>query len=115
MLRGGDLKFQCDVMEPPNAQGSRGQEIGTSAVYLKGVPFSMEALSGRELEQARANWAEATYTVQMYGDPNKPIKPSHWLKFGDRLMSIGHVDDKQQNGVELTLTCGELTNLKVPK
>lgn len=107
------LRHQCDVMEPPKAQGSRGQEIGNSTTYLKGVPCSIETISGRELEQARATWSESTYRVQMYGDPRKPITSGHWLKFGERRMSIGHIDDKHQNGIELTLICGELQNLKV--
>jgi SPP1 family predicted phage head-tail adaptor len=110
-----NARHQCDVMEPSNALGSRGQEIGGSAIYIPSVPFSLETLNGRELEQARANWAEATYRVQMQGNPHKPITSSHWLKFGDRRLSIGHVIDEQQNGQLLTLICGEMQNLKVPK
>jgi SPP1 family predicted phage head-tail adaptor len=110
-----NARHQCDVMEPSNALGSRGQEIGGSVVCLRGVWFSLDTLSGRELEQARANWAEATYRVQIQGNPHKPITPSHWLKFGDRRLSIGQVIDEQQNGQLLTLICGEMQNLKVPK
>lgn len=106
-----DIVHICDVLEPPNAQGDRGQLIGNDKTYIREVPCGIEHLSGREGEIARATFGAATVRVTMRGDPAKPIKPAMRLKVqgfaGERLLEIGDVKDVKQNGQLYELICGE--------
>jgi head-tail adaptor len=102
-----NLRHRCDVMEPPNAQGGYGEGIGQDGVYLRGIPCSLEHLSGREGEVARATFAAATHKVTLYGDPRKPIRKSHSLRVGERILHIADIKDVMQNGEQLELICGE--------
>lgn len=106
-MRAGDLRHRCDVLETPNAQGGYGEGIGNDGVYLRNIPCSLEHLSGREAEVARATFGAATHKVKMYGDPRKPIKKTHTLKVGERILHIADVKDVMQNGHQYELLCGE--------
>lgn len=111
MLRAGDLRHQCDIYAPGTSSDNRGQHHGKTLIR-KGVPCSVETLSGRELEQARATWTEATYKVEMYGDPRRPIDETCWLEMNGRRMNIAHKSDPDFNEIKLTLLCGELKPLE---
>lgn len=106
-----NMSHQCDIYRPGSAKDSRGQEHGKRLVR-KGVPCSIATLSGRELEQARATWAEAAYRVEMYGDPKHPIDETCWLEMNGRRMNIAHKSDPDFNEIKLTLLCGELKPLE---
>lgn len=105
------LRHQCDVMEPPNAQGGYGEGVGNDGVYLRGIPCSIEHLSGREGEVARATFGASVIRVKLYGDPRKPIKKTHRLRVkgfaGERLLEIADVKDVHENGQQYELICGE--------
>lgn len=101
------MRHMVTVMRPTQAQGTRGEPQGKDAVIVKDVPCSIETLSGREGELARQIFAAATYRVQMYGDPSKPIENTDYLQFGSRRLNIGFINDRQQNGIELELLCEE--------
>jgi head-tail adaptor len=108
-MRAGELRHRVDVLRPPTSLDDRGQPRGQEEVVLRQVPCGIETLNGREAEQARTNYAEATHRVRMYGDPSKPIKTKDYLQFGTRRLEIGFIDDELQNGIKLTLICGERT------
>ena len=104
-------QFTVTVMRPAEALSDGGQKKQPTTV-LKDVPCSIKHLSGREVERARALWPEATHEVEMGGDPSKPLRTKDWLELpglaGEtRRLHIGDINDKQQNGLHLTLLCGE--------
>lgn len=106
-----NLRHICDVMAPGSSKDDRGQTHGKRTL-ARNVPCSIETLSGRELEQARATWTEAVYRVRMYGNPQKPIDETCWLEINGRRMNIIHKSDPHFNEIELELTCGELKPLE---
>lgn len=106
-MRAGDLRQRVNVMRPTKTEGTVGQTQGNPETIIRNWPCSIEALSGRELELARSTFAAATLKVEGYGDPKKPIKETDYLEFGERKLYVGFVNDQDQNGVELSLVCGE--------
>jgi head-tail adaptor len=94
-------------MRPGEAVGSLGELQGKPETVIKNVPCSIKTLSGNEQESARQNGVTATLAVEMYGDPNKPLKEKDWLEFGSRKLNIAHIEDVNQNGLQLKLLCGE--------
>lgn len=111
------MKAMChvvNVMRPPKAHGTLGQTQGQPETIIRNWPCSIENLSGRELELARSTFAAATLKVEGYGDPRKPIEARDYLELASltpgkqpRKLFVGFVDDKMQNGIELSLICGE--------
>jgi head-tail adaptor len=97
---------QVDVMRPTKALDARGQ-ANAEEVVMPNVPCSIEELNGREYEQAHKLYADAQLAVEMYGDPKTPIKATDVLQFGKRRLNVGHVSDKNQNGLQLRLLCSE--------
>ena len=101
-----------NVMRPSSAEGSRGQIQGRPEVIIKNWPCLVTDISGKEIVQARTVFSEATMKVDGYGDPNKPFAERDYLtggSIGTRMLNIGTISDKNQNGVELSLLCGERT------
>lgn len=108
-----------NVMRPTEAQGTRGQTQGKPLVVYLNCPCTIETLSGREVVQARTVFAEAIHRVELTADPSKPIFERDYLELigsesmtatgQPRRLSIGFKNDKQQNGVMLSLLCGERT------
>lgn len=104
------MRHVVKVMRPSDAVDDRGRPTGDATTLMEEWPCSITTLSGREVVQARTVYAEATSQVEGYGDPNKPIKETDYLtglSLGERILNIGFVNDKLQNGVSLTLLCGE--------
>ena len=101
------MKFRCDVMEPPKTYGTVGERIGNSTVYLRGLPCSIDDVTGDERKVANQTTGVKTFIAKLYGDPRKPITNRHWLKWGKRILQISDAKDTQQNGTEYELICGE--------
>jgi hypothetical protein len=104
-----NLRHYVNVMRPTKAADEYGQTQGQPETLLANVPCSVETLSGRELELARATFGMVSYKVTMYGDPSKPIRRTDYLTMGDRRLEIADVKDTYQNGVVFELICGEAT------
>jgi head-tail adaptor len=107
-----NMRHVVSVMRPTEAQGTRGQIQGTPETIIDKWPCSIETLNGREVVQARTVFAEATHRVEGYGNPAKRFKERDYVtggSIGERVLAIGFINDKQQNGVELSLLCGERT------
>jgi len=106
------LRHVVNVLRPTEAEGTRGQSQGQPDTICKEWPCSIETLSGREVVQARTIFAEATHKVEGYGDPGNRFKERDYLtggSIGTRKLAIGFINDIQQNGVQLSLLCGERT------
>jgi hypothetical protein len=110
------MRHVVKVMRPPKNTGTIGQTQGEPETICKEWPCSIETLQGREAELARQTFASATLKVEGYGNPNNPIRETDYLEFVDgvigtkdkpRKLYVGVVNDKRQNGIELTLLCGE--------
>jgi len=106
-MSAGKRRHIVNILRPTAALGPDGQPQGQDTVYWRDVPCSIETLNGRELEVARQLLATATVKVAMYGDPEKPLNPKDYIEFNGRRFEIGQIIDKQQNGCELELICGE--------
>ena len=107
-----NMRHIVDVMRPTEALDGYGQTQGNPQIVMRQWPCSIETLSGREVEQARTVFAEATHKVEGYGDPARPFKERDYLtggSIGSRVLGIGFKNDKQQNGIHLSLLCGERT------
>lgn len=111
-MRAGDLRHTVNVMRPTEATGSLGETQGEPKLICKNWPCSIAVMSGRELELARQNFAAANLKVEGYGDPRNPFKATDYLtggSIGGRVLNVGFVNDLKQNGLELSLVCGEAT------
>ena len=99
--------FIVNVMRPTKAQGPDGQPQGQDEVWRAEVPCSIETIAGTQPEVGGQQRAITTYTVEMYGNPDKPMKHSDYLLWQGRRLNIADIADERQNGVQLTLICGE--------
>lgn len=106
------MRHLVNVMRPTKATGSLGELQGQPEVVIPNWPCSIKTLSGGESVAARQNTANATLEVQGWGNPRKPIAEGDYLIVlpetdPPRKLNIEFIDDKKQNGIELTLLCGE--------
>lgn len=100
-----------NVMRPTENLTDGGQKQNAECV-LKNWPCSIEPLSGREAERVHATFPEASLKVEGYGNPQKPFRRTDWLELKAtdgalRKLHIADIQDEMQNGIELTLFCGE--------
>jgi hypothetical protein len=105
-----NLRHVVSVMRPTEATDTIGNTRGAPQQIFGQWPCSIETLSGRELELARSTYADATLKVEGYGDPGKRFKVTDYLtggSIGSRVLNIGFINDRQQNGIQLSLICGE--------
>lgn len=106
-------RHAVDIMRPPaiadNAYDARGQLSGNPKVVAKDVPCSIEKLSGRELELARQNMAQATMRIRVFGDPAWNLTTGDYLlrTSDSSRIDIGYIKDPDETDLEYTLTCAE--------
>ncbi len=93
-------------MRPTEALDEYGQSKGVETHWFQ-VPCTIETIGGSEPEAGSQQQAISTYKIDMYGDPTKPLKQSDYLTLGPRKLNIQQIVDEQQNGIKLTLICGE--------
>lgn len=110
------MRHRINIVRPTKNKGTLGETQGSPEVIYQDHPCCVESLGGRELELARHTFAAASSRITMYGDPAKPVRPQDICQFADgvtgtkdnpRQLYIGNITDDQQNGVWLTLLCGE--------
>ena len=106
-MSAGERRHRVNIYDPTKAQGLDGQLQGQDVVIYREVPCSIETLGGSESEVANQQTAITNYRVTLYGDPNKPIHHACYLTLGPRKLHIQAIDDRHQNGTQLTLLCGE--------
>jgi head-tail adaptor len=102
------MRHRVDLYEPTDRLGEDGQREGADVVKVRNIPCSITPLVGREAEVARQLVATATLRVEMWGP--LPINSASYLveRPSGKRLNIGHVSDKDRNGLELTLLCGEV-------
>lgn len=104
------MRHIVNVMRPTEAKGSLGQKQGQDKPLCKDWPCNIKTLSGKEQESARTTAPDAQYEVEGYGDPTWTNLEKCYLTGGtlrERVLNIAFVDDKNLNGVNLRLLCGE--------
>lgn len=115
-MKAGMMSFRVNVMRPTKTTDTIGNTRGKPETIIADWPCSITTLSGRELELARQTFAAASLKVEGYGDPKRPIRETDYLEFDDGVIStkdeprklhVGVVIDADQNGIELSLLCGE--------
>lgn len=114
--KAGNMRHVVKVMRPTKTTNDIGNTQGNPTIIFEKWPCSIETMSGRELELARQTFAAASLKVEGYGNPKNPIRETDYLEFIDgvtgtkekpRKLHVGVVNDKRQNGIELSLICGE--------
>lgn len=103
----GRLRHRVIIQTREATLGSRGQ-ASTTWQDVDTVWASVETLSGRELEVAKRQHAEATHRVRMRY--HSAVREEVRLKFGSRYLHVQAVDNPEQRNAELVLTCGEARN-----
>ncbi len=101
-------RHRVDIYLPSTSVDSRGQRTGADDLKLEAVPAEITTLTGRQLEVARQVVSNATHQVKMRW-PGFTLNTKHYLQFGTRKLQIGHIDDSEHIGRELTLLVGEDT------
>lgn len=101
------MRHQVTINRPSASVDDRGRPTGSPSTVLANVPCEIKQLSGLELIRAQKVHAEATYKVEMNGDPSNPVKPTDHFAFGSRTLQIGSVVDGNQTGERLVLLCKE--------
>src|SRR3990167_1441101 len=84
------------IKRPSTALGTRGQRDGDPIIVAADVPCSIEPLSGRELELARHQVADATQLVTFFDDPSWNLSTRDYLEFGSRVLNIGHISHAEE-------------------
>jgi hypothetical protein len=95
------------IYRPSTSVDSRGQITGTATTLLADVPIEVQQLSGLELVRARKIFAEASYSVKMWADPDTPIKPKDYLTVGTKTLYVGSVVDPELMNRDIELLCKE--------
>ena len=106
--RSGQLRHRVAIKRPPTGTGTRGQVKGDDQTVSPLEFCSIETISGREVEQSRAMYPEATYKVEMRIRQGVPIETGDYLLLGTRKLNIGHIDDIDQRGIKHLMLCAEL-------
>ena len=109
-MRAGDLRHVCDVMRPAETKNSRGQERGKPETLVRDWPCSITPFGSSEVEVGGSVFANATFEISGYGDPSIRFAEKDYLILKDgsnRRFDISGINDVDQNGRELILTCGE--------
>lgn len=99
-----------NILKPTAAEGSLGQTQGTPQTIVNNWPCKIRSLTGREQEQARTTQAFATLAVEGTGPiPTEDLEQCYLTggTLKERQVNIAYVEDKNQNGIDLTLFCGE--------
>jgi head-tail adaptor len=107
-LRAGKLRHRIAIKRPANETGTRGEVVGSLSTILKDEPAAVVALSGRELEQARAVYPAATSRVELRAHPRAPVIEGDVVEFAGRNLHVYFVNDLENRGIEWHLTCGEV-------
>lgn len=101
----GELRHVVTVQAQASGTGSRGQKTGAWESQTPQARAKIETLSGREAENARQLYAQASLQVTIRYWPG--LTPKHRLLFGSRQLEIGHVDDLEQRNEWHVLLCSE--------
>ena len=86
--------------------GERGEVLDPPLEIYCNIPLAITELNGREVEQAREQYASATQRVYLHEDPCRPVQASDMLEVdGMRKVHIGAVIRHGMGDTELL--CGE--------
>lgn len=104
-MKAGSLRHRVDIETVSGNRDARGNTVRTFAVEYPSVPASIRALSGQEVEHARQLFANATHEIIVRYHAG--VTTANRIKFGERYFEIGFVDNMEERGIMLRLTCTE--------
>ena len=104
-IQAGRLRHRVQIQKKGTTLGTRGERTDGWVPDGKKVWAEVVTLSGSEVEQARQMYAKANIQVRMRYRAG--LTTENRLKFGTRILHIGHIDRFDQRGIELVLLCGE--------
>ena len=100
----GTLRHVLKIQEPPSGTGTRGERTGDWS-DLATVRGRIEHLSGDELIQAHQQVANASHRVTIRYTAG--VTPEQRVKFGDRYLYVGAVNNVDELNRLIVLTCRE--------
>ena len=100
----GSLRHRVTIQEPPSGTGTRGERTGDWS-DLATVRAHIEQLSGAELIQAHQQVANASHRVTIRYTAG--VTPEQRVKFGDRYLYVGAVNNVDELNRLIVLTCRE--------
>lgn len=105
-----DMRHFIDVYTPPTDFDSRGQKDGSYTRIMQNVPAKIAYLSGREVETAHQLFPNATVKIEFYADASFTLNTSQKIidTGTSKEFQIGHITDKQLNGLHITALCQEV-------
>jgi hypothetical protein len=101
-------KHHVVVKRPTKALDARGQLQGQDETIMADWPCSIEPLSGNKAAQARTLVPTVTHRLDGPGNPKKRFKEKDYIQVYGRRFDIEFINDKQMNGIELSLLCTEV-------
>lgn len=106
----GEFRHSVSILKPPldGDFDDTGQKTKPFRKCLFELPANFMTLGGRQLETARAIYAEAEYAITI--DHMEGVHPRDRVQLDgtDRLFHIGFVKNTDEENVELQLLCSEI-------
>lgn len=103
-MRAGRLKHRGDLQSATETEDAYGEQAQVWATYATRW-MAIEPLGGREILDGQQIKADLTHRVLMRGGIT--VEHKHRIKFGDRILNIEHIRDRNEVGAELELLCIE--------
>lgn len=105
-INAGELRHRVAIQAKASTYDSRGQNSASWSTSTT-VWAQIETLTGKELEQARKNYADATHRVTMRYLSAATLTTKNRLLFGSRALNIGSINKVDQVSESLIVICGE--------
>lgn len=100
----------ADIMRPADATGTRGEREGQDEIFIKDWPFSINVLTGGIADEVHGNFGHKAGQIEGNADPSRQVTPGMYLtggSLGARRLTVLFVQDKNERGVEWTITYEE--------
>lgn len=106
----GEFRKSVSILKPPldSDLDEQGQKAGPFRKCLFEIPANFLTLGGRELESARALYAEADHVITIDYSEGIHERDRVELDGTGRQFHIGHVKNVDEEDVELQLFCSEI-------
>lgn len=100
-------RHQLTIYRRATGLDTRGQVTGTDTIVMRDVPCEVKQLSGRQITSRQKHFADATYEVRFYPDPQQQIRVADYFLFGTRRLEVGALLDEDQTNFEVVALCRE--------
>ena len=107
-MQAGKLRSRLLFNRKVKTQNGFGEDVAGAPTALGTFSAEVRPLTGRELEVMQQRFAEASFSVAMRAQPGITFRREDYITWGTRTLNILDVEDVDQRGIELRLTCREI-------